>query len=133
MYRDEQSSSRGESVRLEMPQQLLLMDSANAYADQRASAMESIESSISELGQIFKQLATLVAEQGETIQRWGGRSGELSCCRIDMNIEETSVHVDAAHMELLKYLKNISGNRWLALKILGTLLAFFIIFIVFLT
>jgi t-SNARE complex subunit (syntaxin) len=31
--------------------------------------MLNIESNISELGQIFRQLANLVAEQGETIQR----------------------------------------------------------------
>jgi syntaxin 5 len=49
-----------------------------------------------------------------------------------MNVEETSLQVESAHMELLKYFKNISKNRWLAVKVFGTLIVFFIIFIVFL-
>jgi syntaxin 5 len=51
-------------------QQMLLMDEQQSYAQARADTMLNIESNISELGQIFKQLANLVAEQGETIQRY---------------------------------------------------------------
>jgi syntaxin 5 len=39
------------------------------YIDHRSSAIESIESTIAELGSIFQQLATMVAEQRETVQR----------------------------------------------------------------
>jgi syntaxin 5 len=83
--------------------------------------METIESSISELGQIFSQLASLVSEQGEMITR------------IDSNVEETAMNVEAAHHELLKYFNNISKNRWLIIKIFGVLMAFFVFFVIFMT
>ena len=110
------------------------MDEQQSYAQARADTMLNIESNINELGQIFKQLANLVAEQGETIQRYVETvfSSNFAHFRIDMNVEETSLQVESAHMELLKYFKNISKNRWLAVKVFGTLIVFFIIFIVFL-
>jgi syntaxin 5 len=36
----------------------------------RATAIESIESTIAELGNIFQQLAHMVAEQRDTVQRY---------------------------------------------------------------
>jgi syntaxin 5 len=39
------------------------------FIQSRSTAIESIESTISELGQIFSQLAGMVAEQRETVQR----------------------------------------------------------------
>ena len=78
--------------------------------------MENIESSISELGVIFRQLATLVSEQGEMITR------------IDSNVESTSINIETAHHELLKYFNNISKNRWLIIKVFGVLMAFFVFF-----
>jgi len=112
------------SVALDMDQlqqqdQLQLID--ESYHKSRFSAVQNIESSISELGQIFTQLSMLVAEQGEMITR------------IDSNVEHTSLNVEAAHMELLRYFNTISKNRWLMLKVFGVLMAFFVIFVVFLT
>ncbi len=46
-----------------------LIDEQDSYARARNSTMESIESSIHQLGSIFRQLAHLVAEQGEMITR----------------------------------------------------------------
>jgi hypothetical protein len=51
-------------------QQISLIDEQDTYLQARNSTMESIESSIAELGSIFRQLANLVAEQGETITRF---------------------------------------------------------------
>ncbi|EJW81388.1 hypothetical protein WUBG_07703 [Wuchereria bancrofti] len=104
-----------------LQQQVSLIDEQDAYLQARSSAMENIESSISELGQIFRQLASLVTEQGEMITR------------IDSNVEETSLNVDAAHTELVKYFHSISQNRWLIIKVFGVLFFFFVIFIVFLS
>ena len=39
------------------------------YIQSRSTAIESIESTIAELGSIFSQLAGMVAEQRETVQR----------------------------------------------------------------
>lgn len=51
--------------------------------------------------------------------------------RIDANVEETQLNVEAAHTEILKYFKSVSSNRWLMIKIFGVLIIFFIIFVVF--
>lgn len=48
---------------------VLLQDS---YIQSRADTMQNIESTIVELGSIFQQLAHMVKEQEETIQRWDG-------------------------------------------------------------
>ena len=47
----------------------MVFDETNKYVQARADTMQSIEGSISELGQIFNQLAVLVNEQGEMISR----------------------------------------------------------------
>lgn len=48
------------------------------YLGQRATAIESIESTIQELGQIFTQLATMVAQQGETVQRIDAETSDIA-------------------------------------------------------
>ncbi len=54
-------------------------------------------------------------------------------CRIDSNVTETQMNVEAAHTELLKYFKGITSNRWLMIKIFAVVIIFFVIFIVLLT
>ncbi|VDO39242.1 unnamed protein product [Haemonchus placei] len=115
------SLDMGAMEQMRVQQQVALQDQSNAYAQARSSAMETIEGSISELGQIFAQLASLVSEQGEMITR------------IDSNVEDTAINIDAAHTELVKYFHNISKNRWLMIKVFGVLMVFFIIFVLFLT
>lgn len=56
------------------PQKLLLFMYAlsplkDSYIQSRADTMQNIESTIVELGSIFQQLAHMVKEQEETIQR----------------------------------------------------------------
>ena len=50
-------------------QQMQLVEQQDTYIQSRSTAIESIESTIAELGQIFGQLANMVAEQRETVQR----------------------------------------------------------------
>ncbi|NXB88856.1 STX5 protein, partial [Vidua chalybeata] len=50
-------------------QQLQLLDEQDSYIQSRADTMQNIESTIVELGSIFQQLAHMVKEQEETIQR----------------------------------------------------------------
>ncbi|KAF7252198.1 hypothetical protein EG68_09173 [Paragonimus skrjabini miyazakii] len=99
--------------------QLYLTDQTEAYLTSRADTMRSIEHTIVELGEIFQQLATMVHEQDESIQR------------IDMNVEEAATSIEAGHSELVRYLRSISSSRWLMIKVFGVLLVFFIIFVVF--
>lgn len=99
--------------------QLQLIDEQDSYIQSRADTMQNIESTIVELGSIFQQLAHMVKEQEETIQR------------IDANVEDTQLNVEAAHTEILKYFQSVSSNRWLMIKIFLVLIIFFIVFVVF--
>ncbi|KAG9228591.1 syntaxin 5 [Amylocarpus encephaloides] len=95
-------------------QQLLMMEEAqpqNQYINQRGEAIEAIERTIQELGGIFGQLASMVSEQSEMIQR------------IDANTEDVVDNVQGAQRELLKYWSRVAGNRWLVAKILWVLIA----------
>lgn len=103
-----------------MSQQLQLIDEQDSYIQSRADTMQNIESTIVELGSIFQQLAHMVKEQEETIQR------------IDANVEDTQLNVEGAHSEILKYFQSVTSNRWLMIKIFLILVVFFIIFVVFL-
>jgi len=97
----------------------LLIQSQADYTNSRLSAVEKIEGILVELGGIYQQLASLVAEQGSMIQR------------IDEDVESTLDHVEKGHDQLLKYLHGISSNRMLIVKIFLVLIVFAVIFIVF--
>lgn len=51
-------------------QQLQLMEEQDSYLQSRADTMQTIQSTIVELGQMFTQLATMVKEQEEIVHRW---------------------------------------------------------------
>lgn len=98
--------------------------------------MENIESTIVELGVIFQQLAEMVKDQEEQVERYNYASFQLllyTLNRIDANVAEVDLNVQAAHTELLKYFQSVTSNRWLMIKIFLVLIVFFIIFVVFLT
>jgi syntaxin 5 len=80
------------------------------YIQQRSTAIESIESTIAELGSIFGQLAHMVAEQRETVQR------------IDADTTDIADNISGAQRELLKYYASISSNRWLMIKVFGVII-----------
>jgi len=101
-------------------QQLLVMEeaqSSNSYVQARGEAIEAIERTISELGGIFGQLAQMVSEQSEMIQR------------IDANTEDVVDNVQGAQRELMKYWTRVSGNRWLIAKMFGILMIFFLLWV----
>ncbi|OBA20719.1 t-SNARE [Metschnikowia bicuspidata var. bicuspidata NRRL YB-4993] len=99
--------------------QLLLMEEQSSeYLQQRSLAVETIEATINEVGNLFLQLATMVTEQGEAIQR------------IDQNVEDIDMNISGAQRELLKYYAHISSNRWMFLKVFGVLLVFFFLWVV---
>lgn len=93
---------------------LLGTDSRNLRA--RNNALGAIESTINELGTIYQQLAHLVAEQGETVQR------------IDFNIEDMSLNVLSGQNQLARYLRRVNSNRFLIAKLFIGLILFIIIF-----
>jgi len=97
----------------------MLLANQDQYLSARSEALQNVERTITELGGIFQQLATMVAEQGEM------------AVRIDENVERSVANVDSAQTQLLKYLNSISSNRWLIMKIFGVLISFLVFFVVF--
>ena len=94
-------------------QQLLVMEEAqagNSYVQARGEAIDAIERTIGELGGIFGQLAQMVSEQSEMIQR------------IDANTDDVVDNVQGAQRQLLRYWTRVSSNRWLIAKMLGVLM-----------
>ncbi|XP_010543743.1 PREDICTED: syntaxin-31 isoform X2 [Tarenaya hassleriana] len=88
-----------------------------SYAQSRATALHSVESTITELSGIFTHLATMVTQQGEL------------AIRIDDNMDESLANVDGAHSSLLRHLNRISSNRWLMIKIFAVVILFLVVFI----
>jgi len=99
--------------------QLVVTQDTDSYYSSRADAMHTIESTIVELGGIFSQLATMVKEQEEMVQR------------IDSNVDDTALNVELGHNEILKYFQSVTSNRWLMIKIFGVLIFFFLLFVIF--
>ncbi|KAM3301810.1 syntaxin-31 [Capsicum chacoense] len=91
-----------------------------SFTQNRATALQNVESTISELSGIFTHLATMVAQQGEL------------AIRIDDNIDESLTNVEGAQGALLKYLNRLSSNRSLMVKIFLIVIIFLCIFIFFL-
>lgn len=117
LQQDDVSIDLGESMSMQT-QQLALRDDTDTYVQQRAETMHNIESTIVELGGIFQQLAHMVKEQDEAIGR------------IDANIQESEMNVEAGHREIMKYFQSVTGNRALMFKVFGVLIFFFIFFVV---
>eukprot|EP00123_Amoebidium_parasiticum_P019730 comp31728_c0_seq1/m.47260 comp31728_c0_seq1/g.47260 ORF comp31728_c0_seq1/g.47260 comp31728_c0_seq1/m.47260 type:complete len:316 (-) comp31728_c0_seq1:450-1397(-) len=100
-------------------QQMQIMEQNNSYIQDRSAAVDQINKTIAELGSIFTQLAGMVHEQGQMVQR------------IDDNVLDAELNIEMAHSELLKYFASVSSNRWLMIKIFTVLMLFFIFFVVF--
>ncbi|BGP42316.1 Integral membrane protein SED5 [Rhodotorula kratochvilovae] len=100
-----------------MQQELAQQQGDDQYLSSRSTAIETIESTVAELGQIFSQLAHMVAVQGEQVTR------------IDADTEDIATNVSGAQSELLRYYASVSSNRWLMIKVFGVLILFFLIFV----
>ncbi|KRT80287.1 hypothetical protein AMK59_7359 [Oryctes borbonicus] len=123
MHEQDQVSINLESSALIPRQQMqasLVYDQTDNYLQSRAETMQNIESTIVELGGIFQQLAHMVKEQEEMVER------------IDTNVQDAELNIEAAHTQILKYFQSVTSNRWLMIKIFGVLIFFFIFFVVFL-
>lgn len=119
LQQDDISIDLGDAPNIQtQQQQLALRDDTDTYVQQRAETMHNIESTIVELGGIFQQLAHMVKEQDEAIGR------------IDANIQEAEMNVEAGHREIMKYFQSVTGNRALMFKVFGVLIFFFIFFVV---
>lgn len=98
-------------------QQATLTQNNMEYIESRSAAIESIESTIQELGQIYQNFNVILQGQREMVQR------------IDENVIDVSVNTEAAHTQLVKFYQNMSGNQILYAKIFGVLMFFFLLFV----
>jgi len=127
LLQDEANSYLGNEVSINMDgdgrqryeQQLQLIDENDSFIQSRADTMQNIEQTFVEISGIFQQLATMVKEQEEMVHR------------IDANVEDSVINVEAAHGEILKYFQSVTSNRWLMIKVFGILIVFFVIFVLF--
>ncbi len=110
-------SSNGDVV-IDVPSssQLQIYANDNIVAS-REEAVLNIERMMGELQGIFQQLASLVSQQGELIER------------IDNDVSLSLTNVNGAREQIAKYLKSISSNRWLMIKIFAILFVFIIVFL----
>lgn len=99
------------STSLRSAQQLSLTHGAISREDD----MREVESTIVELGTVFTQVAGLVAEQGELIER------------IDADMDTASANVEAGYSELGKYFESVKKNRGLIIRLL--LVTAFVVFL----
>lgn len=99
---------------------LMTYDHTDNYLQSRVDTIHNIESTIVELGGIFQQLAHMVKEQDEIVER------------IDTNIIDAEMNVEAAHHQILRYFQSVTSNRWLMMKIFAVIMFFFTFFAIFL-
>ncbi|KAI8095404.1 t-SNARE [Thamnidium elegans] len=115
----ESPQSLGIPMISQQQQQQVMIEQQDQRIETRSNAMETVESTIAELGSIFQQLATMVAEQRETIQR------------IDQNTDDIEMNVLGAQNQLMKYYSNISSNRSFIIKVFVTIILLFLLFSLF--
>lgn len=111
MQKMEQESGQDQMMQL-IPDQDFLRE--------RADAMEQVESNIVELGTIFNKLAVMVSEHREMVHR------------VEDNVDDANTSINLSLGTLTDTLSNLRTNRALFFKIFGILVAFIILFIVFL-
>ena len=85
----------------------------------RVNEVQQAESQIAELTGMFTKMTGMIAAQGEVV------------ARIDDDMDETRVNTEAGQSELLKYFKNMQGDRGLILKLFGVLIFFILLFTYF--
>jgi hypothetical protein len=110
------TSSAANAFQIVTQQQL---DPEVAFVNSRAQDVRHVEAAVTEIATLFGRLATLVAEQGNQIDR------------IDGDIESASGQMDLASTQLQRAYDSAASNRMLALRIIGVLIAFIFGFVFF--
>jgi len=89
------------------------------YLQQRADAMEQVESNIQELGAVFNKLAVMIGEHRDMVQR------------VEDNTQDANTNLTLSMNTLTDTLENLKTNRQLLLRIFSIFVIFIIVFIVF--
>jgi syntaxin 5 len=94
-------------------------DAEAAYLDARAADVQALERHIADLGGMFARLATLVSEQGESVQR------------IEDSVSATLVNIDASAGVLQRAWERARDNGALAVRVSAILIFFVLLFVLF--
>lgn len=86
-----------------------------SYHSSRLSSVQGVQRTIAELGQIFSRMAATIQQQEEMVSR------------IDSDIDGADFHIKEGTNQLMIYLRSVSSNRSLVLKIFAILIVFAII------
>ena len=108
------NNNNNDNAPLRLQEQQLISN----YAESRAQAVDTINSTMSELGTMFSQLMEMIELQGQDIQR------------IDDDVSDIESNLNSGLTELQTTYNN-SSNRMLMMKIFGVVMTFMIIFILF--
>jgi len=90
------------------------------YLLSRQNAMEEIQKTIVELGQMYQRFSTLLELQNEVV------------LQIDEHMDTTLDNVDKGHKELITLFNYKNNSTWLIIKIFAIVILFVIFFLVFL-
>jgi syntaxin 5 len=93
--------------------------SNDQYLRTRSEEIKSIERDMRQLSDMFKDLGVMVKMQGEL------------AARIDDNVTESMAHIEEGQNELLKYMRRVTSNRGLILKMFFVMIVFIIFIGVF--
>lgn len=99
--------------------QHLVLARQDTYLTSRAEAVEHIEGTIHELGQMYSKLTTIIDMHHEMT------------IRIDENMGAALENVESGQRELAVYMNRLSGNQMLILKVFAILIAFSMFFVIF--
>lgn len=100
---------------------VFLLEENTKMVEQREREIQSVVKSISDLNVIFKELAVMISEQGQVIDR------------IDHSIENTSLKVEAGMNELKKADKYQKKNRKMKCIVIEAVIVVVLLFILIIT
>lgn len=110
IMRQESEAGQGQMMQL-IPDQ--------SYLRERADVMETVESHMLELGNVFNKLAVMVHEHRDMVQR------------VEDNVDDAHDTINLSLAQLTDTLENLRTNRTLALKVFAVIVIFIILFITF--
>mmetsp|Transcript_32810 Transcript_32810/g.71979 ORF Transcript_32810/g.71979 Transcript_32810/m.71979 type:complete len:502 (-) Transcript_32810:2904-4409(-) len=100
-------------------EQMMQLIPDQSYLRERADVMETVESHMLELGNIFNKLAVMVNEHRDMVQR------------VEDNVDDAHDNINLSLTQLTDTLENLRTNRALALKVFAVVVIFIILFITF--
>ncbi|CAF3076165.1 unnamed protein product, partial [Rotaria sp. Silwood2] len=84
------------------------------YLVNRSEAIQNIEQTVIQLGDIFIQLGVIVRQYRERVDK------------IYANVNEATHNIERVYTILLQYLHSVTSNRWLIIKVFAVLIIFFL-------